>query len=100
KIGAVPPGLAQAAFEGAMEVREVRLRACEDGAVEAEPRCDGERVRCAREADVYAVRWPKRFGVELDARVRHAGRVECERLQLGVMRRRRDEDPALEERFE
>ena len=49
---------------------------------------------------MHAIGRPQGLGVELDARVHDAGRVEGEGLQLGVVRRCRDEDVASEERLE
>jgi hypothetical protein len=83
--------------------------------VRSSDRCSSDRCVCARsriasesprrdaianEAEVDAIRRPQRHRVELDARVHDAGRVERERLQLGIVRRRGDEHAALEQRLE
>src|SRR5258706_241156 len=100
ELGALPLGLAQGPLERAMELGEVRLGAIEDAVVEPEARGDREGVRRAGQTDVHPIRGTESLGIELDTGVHHAGRAERECLQLGVVRRRGDEDAAREERLE
>ena len=100
ELRALTFGLAQRLLERSMELREMRFGAAEHARIQAEARRDGERVRCAGEADVDAICGAKRLGIELDARVHHARRGQRERLELGIVGRRRDQDATREQRLE
>src|SRR5919201_1543649 len=92
--------LVERPLERAVQLGEVALSLVEYGPVEAEPLGDRERLARAGESDAQAVRRPQRRGVELDSRFARAGRRECERFQLGIVRRRRNEDVPPQQRRE
>ena len=100
ELGALSLRLEQGALERAMELGEVRVRASQNALVQTQALGDGEGVGCARQSDMESERRTKGVRIELHARVAHSRRVEREGLQLRVVRRRGDEDAALEQRFE
>ena len=83
-----------------MQLGEMGVRTSQDIAVQTETLRDRERVRRAGKAQPETERGAQGRAVELHARVAHSRRVERERLELRVMRRRRDQDPARQEGLE
>ncbi len=85
------PDLGEGRLEGSLGLAQARPGVGDDLLGQPQSLRDRECLRPARQADREAIGRAEGLEVELDRRVRRARRRMGVRLQLGVMRRRRDE---------